>query len=68
MLTVKELKERIANVPDETKVAVNCDVSEDQDMATKTMMITRADAPYAKGDNVWDIYGIDDDEEILFIT
>ena len=66
-MTVAELIKQLQELPQDMKVAVNCQMSEDQDMASRAKVYSLEDAPYAKGDNVWGLRNYPDDEQIVFI-
>ena len=66
-MNVKTLIEYLSNYPDDMKVAINCSVSEDQDMPSRVKLYDKESCPYAKGDNVWMMHNINDDEAIVFI-
>ena len=56
-MTVKELIERLQQMPQDLKVAVYCDLSEDSSMPHKVEIHTQETGPYNKADDVWNIYG-----------
>lgn len=67
-MTVKELIERLQQMPQDLKVAVYCDLSEDSSMPHKVEIHTQETGPYNKADDVWNIYGLPEEEQIVFIT
>ena len=66
-MTVKELIEMLSEFPEDMKIAINCDASEDQDMASTAEIIGIEDAPYAKGDNIWAFDNLQKGEKVVFI-
>ncbi len=66
-MTVRELMDILSGFPESMKVAINCDHSEDQDMASIAEIIGIDEAPYAKGDNIWAFNALPKDEKVVFI-
>jgi hypothetical protein len=66
-MKVKDLIEQLQNLPQDARVAVHCEISEDSDMAKKAVILGKEEGPYTKGDNVWFMYGLPKEEKIVFI-
>jgi len=66
-MKVKELIEKLQQMPQEARVAVYCEMSEDSDMAYRVEILTKEEGPYNKADDVWVIYNIPQDEPIVFV-
>ncbi len=66
-MTVIELIEKLKKYPENAQVAVYCDMSEDSDMPSKVQLLSKQEGPYNKGDDVWFLYDLPDEEKIVFI-
>jgi len=67
MVTVEQLIEGLQKYPKELKVAINHKIAEEQDVVYKLTIRSEDTAPYSRGDTMWNMYGISNSEEILFI-
>lgn len=69
MLTVEKLIEELKKYPQNMKVAINCDMSEDQSIARHVTKHNIDNAPYAKEDNIWFLHDdkIQKNEKVLYI-
>ena len=68
MIQVKDLINKLQQLPQDAKVAVYCNLSEDSDMAHSAELLSKEDGPYNKGDDVWLLYDISELEKIVFIN
>ena len=66
-MTVAELISSLQGIPGNTKVAIYSDIAEDSDMANTVTLLNKSEGPYNKGDDVWAIYNIPAEENILFV-
>jgi hypothetical protein len=69
-MTVQELIDQLNSLPKEfkdLKVAIYSDIAEDSAMANSLRIYNKSEGPYNKGDDVWAIYNIPADENVLFI-
>lgn len=66
-MKVSELIEKLSKVSQDAEVAVYCQMSEDSDKASDVKVYNKENGPYNKGDDVWDIYDINENIEIVFI-
>lgn len=66
-MTVIELIKKLKEYPENMQVALYNDMSEDSSLSDKLEVHNKQNGPYNKGDDVWDLWGIDKDEELLFI-
>lgn len=66
-MKVNELIEKLKLMPQEAKVALYCDLSEDSSMANSVKLLNKQTGPYNKSDDVWFIYDLDEKEELVFI-
>lgn len=66
-MTVKELKEKLEQYPEDTLVAISC--WEDQAFAESLKLCNRESAPSVRGDDIWFCSEgeLKDEEKILFI-
>lgn len=67
MMIVSKLIEELSKLPQDSKIAVYAEISEDSDMANTVELLSKEEGPYNKGDDVWRIYNIPNDEKIVFI-
>lgn len=66
-MIVKDLIEKLKLMPENAEVAVYCEISEDSDMANTVELLSKQHGPYNKGDDVWFMYNIPKDKQIVFI-
>jgi hypothetical protein len=69
-MTVQELIDQLIALPESfktLKVAMYTEISEDSDIVNSMRIFDKSEGPYNKGDDVWTIYNIPADENILFI-
>ncbi len=66
-MTVIELIEKLKKYPENAQVAVYSEMYEDSDMPSKVQLLSKQEGPYNKGDDVWFLYDLPDEEKIVFI-
>lgn len=66
-MKVKDLIEQLKNLPQNARVAVYCDLSEDSDVAHRAELLDKNEGPGVKGDDVWFMYNLPKEEKIVFI-
>ncbi len=67
-MTVRELIELLQKMPKQCQVAVYSELDEGSDMAKGVRLYTKKEGPYNKADDVWNIYGLPKEEQVVFIT
>jgi hypothetical protein len=66
-MTVIELIEELKKYPENMQVALYNNMSEDSSLSNELKVHNKQNGPYNKGDDVWDLWRIDKNEELLFI-
>ena len=67
MITVKQLKEKLNDFPEDMLLAINDDVSESQGLLQEIKVYNSENAPYDKGDNIWKNYSKLEGKDVLFL-
>lgn len=66
-MTVEELVNILYEMPQDAQVAVYSDIDEGSDMPSKVQLLNKQEGPYNKGDDVWELYDLPNNEKIVFI-
>lgn len=70
-MTIKQLKEKIKDLPDEMQVAINESASEATGMLHSVRVIkgyADENRPYDKGDDIWATNEVDEEDHVCFLN
>ena len=66
-MKVKDLISKLKEFPEDLEVALYNEMSEDSSVVKQLEVHNKQNGPYNKGDDVWDLWGIDENQELLFL-